>query len=408
MTRVNDSAKATPLGPFPRAPRYGASTRDAVTALLDTGRLSETGRGPATTAIENAFAELTDTRYALSLNSGTAALHAALHAAGAGPDRGVAVSPMTWISALTAIFHAGSYPLFHDVEENSPVLSPDVLPDVAGRCGAVLVTHAWGTPAAMEPFLSPDLPPVVEDCSHAHGAIHHGRPVGSWGVAGCFSLQESKAVSGGEGGILTTSDRGIYERAMTLGHHPHRLAAELTDPDLVPLIPSAASYKFRMPALSAVIAREDLRGLAARNLAAQNNWQVLHDLVGRHGLPIAFPELGENSQRGWYGTPLILQSEIDRPDDLQAACVQAGIPVRAQYPDWLASPLLQSTELLTRFWPHVAHTDYRPASRADLPHYDRLRRQLLVLKIPDVPAPDYMEQVGHALAAVLLHFPAMS
>ncbi len=195
---------------------------------------------------------------------------------------------------------------------------------------------------------------------------------------------------------------------MTLGHHPHRLAAELTDPDLVPLIPSAASYKFRMPALSAVIAREDLRGLAARNLAAQNNWQVLHDLVGRHGLPIAFPELGENSQRGWYGTPLILQSEIDRPDDLQAACVQAGIPVRAQYPDWLASPLLQSTELLTRFWPHVAHTDYRPASRADLPHYDRLRRQLLVLKIPDVPAPDYMEQVGHALAAVLLHFPAMS
>lgn len=133
--------------------------------------------------------------------------------------------------------------------------------------------------------------------------------------------------------------------------------------------------------------------------------QVLHDLVDRHGLPIAFPELGENSQQGWYGTPLILQTEIDRPEDLQAACVQAGTPVRAQYPDWLASPLMQSTELLTRFWPNVAHTGYRPASRADLPHYDRLRRQLLVLKIPDILAPDYMEQVGHALAAVLLRFP---
>ncbi|MGH3566297.1 MAG: hypothetical protein ACRDRH_09740 [Pseudonocardia sp.] len=140
-------------------------------------------------------------------------------------------------------------------------------------------------------------------------------------------------------------------------------------------------------------------------------WTPVHPstcFVQRHGLPIAFPELGEDSQRGWYGTPLILQVEIDRPDALHAACRDAGIPVRAQYPDWLASPLLQRTELLTRFWPHVAHTDYRPAARSDLPHYDRLRRQLLVLKIPDVPAPDYMHRAGNALASVLRQCPTTS
>jgi dTDP-4-amino-4,6-dideoxygalactose transaminase len=92
-------------------------------------------------------------------------------------------------------------------------------------------------------------------------SVYRGRPVGSWGAAGCFSLQESKAVSGGEGGILTTSNAVIYQRAMTLGHHPLRLADELTDPDLLPLTEAAASYKFRMPALAAVIALQQLRSL---------------------------------------------------------------------------------------------------------------------------------------------------
>lgn len=387
--------------PFPRGIRYGPAEREAVLALMDTGRLSETGRGPATSALEDAYADLVGTRHALSFNSGTASLHAALHAVEVGPERGVAAAPMTWISALTAIFQAGSYPVFCDIEPSSPNISPGSAAAAAAECSAVLATHAWGIPARVDELTRDCRLPVVEDCSHAHGAVHAGRPVGSWGAAGCFSLQESKAVSGGEGGVLTTSDRAVYERALTLGHHPHRLGTELTDPDLRAFAESGASYKFRISALSAVIAREQLRELPTRNANAEANWRALGEIVACRELPIQFPPIAPGSVRGWYGTPLIVTDTVQDPATLFAECTARGIPLRAVYPDWLASPLLQQPDLLARFWPHITSTGYRPPNPESLTAYQQLRRQMLIVKIPDVPAVGYMEQVGNVLAAVL-------
>ena len=132
--------------PFPRRPKYGDAEIAAVTALLRAGSLSEIGRGPAAAGLEDAFRDLTGTTHALSFNSGTAALHAALHAvqhtAGASPDAGVVMSPMTWLSAITAAFHAGSFPVFADLAPGSPNLDPAAA--VASGCPAVLVTHAFG------------------------------------------------------------------------------------------------------------------------------------------------------------------------------------------------------------------------------------------------------------------------
>ncbi|MGH3923468.1 MAG: DegT/DnrJ/EryC1/StrS family aminotransferase, partial [Pseudonocardiaceae bacterium] len=193
----------------------------------------------------------------------------------------------------------------------------------------------------------------------------------------------------------------VYERALTLGHHPHRLGAELTDPDVTAFAGSGASYKFRIPALSAVIAREQLRGLPARNANAEANWRTLHEIITCSKLPIQFPRIAPGSVRGWYGTPLVVTDTIQDPAALFAKCTARGIPLRALYPDWLASPLLQRPDLLARFWPNITSTAYRPPDPESLTAYQQLRRQMLIVKIPDLPAPDYMEQVGNALAAVL-------
>ncbi len=383
--------------PFPRRPKYGDAEITAVTDLLRSGSLSEIGRGPASAALEDAFAALTGTTHALSFNSGTASLHAALHAVGATPELGVAMSPMTWISAITAAFHAGSFPVFTDLTESSPNLDPVVVdPEV---CSAVLVTHAWGVPAAMEQFTGLSVP-VVEDCSHAHGAIHRGRPVGSWGAAGCFSLQESKAVSGGEGGILTTSDNEVYQRAMTVGHHPYRLAAELTSTDLLPLTEAAASYKFRIPAVAAVIAREQLRSLPSRIKDSETNLAHLIQLIKDAGLPVTPIAVPGDSVRGWYGTPFTVLKPVADPAALFAACKAAGLPVRALYPDWLTTPLLTEPALVERYWPHMRRRWTRPDVRG-FPRYQRFRNQTIVIKVPDLPAPGYMEQVAAALATTL-------
>ncbi|WP_329581957.1 DegT/DnrJ/EryC1/StrS family aminotransferase [Kitasatospora sp. NBC_01250] len=387
--------------PFPRTPKYGPAEKTAVLKLLDSGQLSEINRGPATNALEAAFVRLTGTRHALSFNSGTASLHAAIHAVGANPQAGVAVSPMTWISAITAIFQAGSYPVFCDIEPDSPNIAATSVAGVADACSAVLATHTWGIPARMDRLTEATDLPTVEDCSHAHGAIYQGRSVGSWGAAGCFSLQESKAVSGGEGGILTTSDREVYERALTLGHHPARLATELTLPELRPLADTGAAYKYRMPALSAVIAREQLRSLPDRMLAAEHNLAVLRTALEEFDAPVAWPALGELSVRGWYGTPLTISVRVPDPRKLHEQCKAAGIPVRSLYEDWTQTPLLQRPDLAARYWPHVAESPYRPPTSESLPNYYKALRQMIVLKVPQIPAEDYMQQVAQTLAAVL-------
>ncbi|TDE32143.1 DegT/DnrJ/EryC1/StrS family aminotransferase [Actinomadura sp. 6K520] len=383
--------------PFPRRPKYGDSEITAVTELLRSGSLSEIGCGPASRGLEDAFRELIGTTYGLSFNSGTASLHAALHAVesatGASLNAGVAMSPMTWISAITAAFHAGSFPVFADMAPGSPNLDPAAAE--ATGCSAILATHAWGIPARMDEFARFQSA-VIEDCSHAHGALYQGRPVGSWGIAGCFSLQESKAVSAGEGGVLTTSDRGIYEAAMTVGHHPIRLAAELTDPGLLPLAAAAASYKYRIPALSAVIATEQLRTLPERMKASQENLAHLTDLISAHDLPLQPVPLPDGSVRGWYGMPFTLLEPVTAPDDLAVACKRAGLPVRPLYRDWMSTPLLQQPALIDRYWPHM-RARWNPPDARDFPNYQHFRNQTLVLKIPDVAAPRYIEQVAAAL-----------
>ncbi|WP_329080133.1 DegT/DnrJ/EryC1/StrS family aminotransferase [Streptosporangium sp. NBC_01469] len=386
--------------PFPRRPKYGQPERDAVSAVMDSGRLSETRRGPTVAALEDTAARLVGTRYALSFNSGTASLHAALHAVGASPDAGVAMSPMTWMSAITAAFHAGSFPVFGDIEEGSTHLAVAALTGAAPNCSAAMVTHAWGIPAPMDDLTAATDLPIVEDCSHAHGALYRSRPVGAWGAAGCFSFQEAKAVSGGEGGIMTTSDHRVYEQALTLGHHPHRLAAELSLPDLLPLVDAGALYKFRMPALSAVIALQQLRTLPERMAASEENLTTLLQIIDGHSLPVTVPTVGSGSVRGWYGTPLTITRTVTDPEALRTTCMAEGIPLRLPYLDWLTTPLLQQPDLLRRFWPHL-RGQYRPPQPEKFANYYQARRQMLVLKIPDVPAADYMGQVGAALVSVL-------
>lgn len=387
--------------PFPREPKYGLGEKDAALRLLDEGRLSEINRGPATSELEDAFTRLTGAPHALSFNSGTASLHAALHAVSVSPDAGVAVSPMTWISAITAVFQAGSYPVFCDIEPDSPNLAAQAVADADANCSTALVTHTWGIPARVDRLTSATGLAIVEDCSHAHGAVYQGRAVGTWGAAGCFSLQESKAVSGGEGGVLTTMDRTIYERALTLGHHPARIAAELTVPDLSPLATTGAAYKYRMPALSAVIAREQLRSLPARMLAAEQNLAVLRTILEESDAPVTWPVLDPGSVRGWYGTPLTISGPVPDPAALGRRCKAADIPVRSLYEDWTQAPLLQRPDLAARYWPHLARSPYRPPTREELPNFYDATRQMLVLKLPQIPAPDYMEQVARTLTAVL-------
>lgn len=234
-------------------------------------------REGAVAEFEDRFAALTKCQYALAMNSGTAALHSALFAVGVGPGDEVIVPAYTWHATASAVLCCGARPVFCDIDPTTLTASPD---DIAARISpktkAMMVVHVWGNPAQMDRIM--DLAnnrgiPVVEDCSHAHGASYAGNPVGSWGAVGCFSLQGGKAVSAGEGGVAVTKTREYYDRMLALGH-PIRAGAEIEGGREL-LGNLQLGPKYRPNLMGIVLALSSLDRLGELNRLRRRNWQIL-------------------------------------------------------------------------------------------------------------------------------------
>jgi perosamine synthetase len=180
------------------------------------------GEGPIA-EFEARFADLTGRRHALAMNSGTATLHSAYFAVGVRPGDEVIVPAYTFFASAAPILQCGARPVFCEVDPRTLTADPDdVERRITRRTRAICVVHMWGNPARLDRFQEIARRhgvALIEDCSHAHGAAYRGRPVGSWGDIGCFSLQGAKAVSGGEAGVAVSNDATLFDRMLLLGHY---------------------------------------------------------------------------------------------------------------------------------------------------------------------------------------------
>jgi dTDP-4-amino-4,6-dideoxygalactose transaminase len=169
---------------------------------------------------EEAFAKYNGSRYALSVNSGTTALELGLLAAGVGPGDEVILPAYTYISSALAVSNLGARPVFADIQEDSLTISPaDILRNISKKTKAVIPVHIHGCPCDMGLITKIALKNginIIEDCSHAHGAVYKDKKVGNFGV-GCFSNHTSKNLSGiGNSGIITTNSLGIYKKLIKM------------------------------------------------------------------------------------------------------------------------------------------------------------------------------------------------
>ncbi|MFQ5890806.1 MAG: DegT/DnrJ/EryC1/StrS family aminotransferase [Gemmatimonadota bacterium] len=212
--------------------QYAALRSDidaAVSRVLASGRYVS---GPEVERFERAFAEWCRVSHAVAVGSGTDALRLALVAAGVGPQGPsagdgapeVVTSPFSFAATCEAIGQAGARPVFADVDPETLNLDPGrVEQALTPRTKAILPVHLYGHPADMEPLLSIARRhgiAVIEDACQAHGALYRGRPVGSFGEAGCFSFYPTKNLGAcGDGGMLTTSRGEIAGRARRLRDH---------------------------------------------------------------------------------------------------------------------------------------------------------------------------------------------
>jgi dTDP-4-amino-4,6-dideoxygalactose transaminase len=383
----------------PRWPIIGEEEIASVVQVLLSGSLSIVGRTGIVERFEDEVQTYFGRRHALSMSSGTAALHAACFAVGGGPGAEILTPSYTWMSAITAILHGNSVPVFCDVAPGTFHIDPEEIRRKATpRTKAVIVCHTWGIPADMDAILAAAREvgiAVIEDCSHAQGGRYKGRLLGTLGDVGCFSLQGSKAIVAGEGGVLITDDRLLYERALLPGHHDVRLAEELSLPETLPFVETGAYWKYRAVPLSMAVAHAQLRHLDEWNATRQVNVDRLE--AGLRDLPfLAFPLLAEGSRRGFYGGPARYTGDLQRvsAETLRAALAAEKAPVGGPYTNWYQVPLLQDLALFGQFWPveHANGARYTPLPAGALPHTEDLLARTLLLPVPAVPAADLMDQ----------------
>ena len=243
------------------------------------GRTSISDGSGIIARFEREFAAATDTAHALAMTNGTAALHSAYFAVGVGPGTEVLVPAYTWHATATPVLQCGAVPVFCDIDPHTLTIDvEDLARRITPRTRAVCAVHAWGSPAEMDRIVElarrHDLA-VIEDCSHAHGARYNGRPVGSWGDVGCFSLHASKPVAAGEAGVAVTDDPALFDRMLLLGH-PGRLArgqaADSFDPDVVDL-----GVKYRPHAFAVHLGRSSLKRLDRENERRGALWATIRD-----------------------------------------------------------------------------------------------------------------------------------
>ncbi len=197
-------------------PSFGEEELEALREPFQTGWI---GLGPKTKEFEKQFAEYIGTRYAVALNSGTAALHLALKVLEV-QGMEVITTPMTFVSTNHAILYNQGIPVFTDIEPDTlNIDQAEIRQNITAKTKAIMVVHYGGHACDMDPIL--DLAKekniaVVEDAAHGCGGEYREQKLGSLGDIACFSFHAVKNLATGEGGMVTTDDSEFYGRLVKL------------------------------------------------------------------------------------------------------------------------------------------------------------------------------------------------
>jgi len=211
---TTEAFPTTMLGPA----AMGEEEVEAVAAVIRSGKLFRflDPENSRCTELENHFRAMTGCQHALAVGGGTGALICGLVGIGVGEGDEVIVPAYTYIASASAVLICGGVPVIGEIDESLTLDPRDVENKITPRTKAIMPVHMRGIPCDMEPILEVarrhDLL-VIEDVSQACGGMYKGRRLGALGDVGCFSLQQFKVMTAGEGGMIVTDQREVFERA---------------------------------------------------------------------------------------------------------------------------------------------------------------------------------------------------
>ncbi|MGC9066403.1 MAG: DegT/DnrJ/EryC1/StrS family aminotransferase [Candidatus Ratteibacteria bacterium] len=275
---------------------------EAVLKVLREWKMSSTD---ITREFERAFADWHGMKYGLGCNTGTAALHCAMYGAGIGVgDEIICQSTTYWASCLPA-FSLGATVVFADIDPETLCIDPDDIEHrISPRTKAIMVVHYVGMPADMDriiPIAKKHNLKIIEDVSHAHGALYKGKMVGTFGDVSGYSLMSGKAFAIGEAGIMLTDDRDIYDRAILFGHYERH--SEIQNSELAKFAGLPwGGYKYRMHQMSSAIGLVQVKQFQKDMLEIDRAMNYFWDLLeGYPGIRAHRPPKNSNCTKGgWY------------------------------------------------------------------------------------------------------------
>ncbi len=316
-------------------PSYSAEEADAVRDLLLSNRVNY-WTGQVGRDFERAFAAWAGTTHAIALSNGTLALDVALKALGIGAGDEVVVTPRTFLASASCIVTAGAIPVFADVDRDTQNITADTIAAVlTSRTRAVICVHLAGMPCDMDPIMAlagQHGLAIIEDCAQAHGARYKGRSVGSIGHVGAWSFCQDKIMTtGGEGGMVTTSDPALWSRMWSYKDHGKSWEAvyERDHPPGFRWLHDSFGTNWRMLEMQAVLGLIQLRRMPDWNERRLHNasrlWAAASALPGLR-VP-ATPDWAEHAAYKCYVfvEPAQLAAGWTR-DRIIAEVVAAGVP----------------------------------------------------------------------------------
>jgi perosamine synthetase len=292
---------------FPAYRVIGEEEKLAAVRVIESGVLSrflgawheDFYGGPEVQAFESEWALLCGVPHAISVNSCTSGLYAAVGAAGVGPGDEVIVSPYTMAASATAALIFNGVPVFADIDPQTYCLSAETIrPRITPRTKAIVVVHIFGQAADMDPIMELAREhnlTVIEDCAQAPYATYKGRSVGSLGHLGVFSLNYHKHIHTGEGGMVTTNDAKLAEKIQLIRNHAEAVVEKKGVTDLVNMV----GFNFRLGEIEAAMGREQLKKGAKLIAERKRNITYLeHRLQGLPGLRM--PTVGAGGDHVYY------------------------------------------------------------------------------------------------------------
>ena len=279
-------------------PQIDENEREEILKVLDEGILTSASNlgGKRVQDFEKLLANFLHVKHAVAVNSGTAALHASILAAGIKQDDEILIPSFTFVATANSVACTGAKPVFVDIEKDTYTINPlDLKNKVTNRTRAIIPVHLYGHPAKMDEILEFARKYsllVIEDACQSLGSSYDGKQTGSLGEMGCFSMYASKVLTSGEGGAITTNSDDFAEKLRMIRNHGMVAGYDTR----------IIGFNMRLPEISAAIAKTQMKKIQSmldkRAINAKKLGGLLRAKIANHD--IVLPQENPRVKYNWY------------------------------------------------------------------------------------------------------------